>query len=497
MKPKPKPQQQLGEGERPEVDAGDEVFYQRMGSHCVGKVLCHGRHGFTIKGMAGPHVKVPWKDYLGHKARLSSRAAILDEGEDGALAQLANGKRKFLVGYQREETRKAFFLKAGPIKNKPGLMLQTTSDKAGHQVKRWKRSGEKPKSAAKRGYGTGDVDVGDTAHFDAGQGATESGRVMAVGSDGVTVATPHGHLQVRWDQMRKPPKGKKPSGGDKASDAPKDWRAEPGKKSAPMFSAKAHYNSTDDPNLSEEEIEAQLTDEQQQKITAARERLANLEQTVHKFKQEDGYTEARQALHNKIISSFLTPEKIAAARPAEGEQPTLTILGGRGGSGKSSFKGLVYDPAKSIVLDPDAIKEQLPEYQGWNAAQLHDESKDIFSAIKELAKREGLNIVLDATLSDPEKARKTMDEYRSAGYQVSAHFMHLSRKEAAKRALQRFFSKSGRLVPTSVILENSRNEESFDAIKDEAKEWSFWDNHGEAPPTLISHSKATGVAQQD
>jgi predicted ABC-type ATPase len=191
-----------------------------------------------------------------------------------------------------------------------------------------------------------------------------------------------------------------------------------------------------------------------------------------------------------IEDKFLSDEMIAAATPAEGEKPTFTILGGRGGSGKSWFNGKVFDPKKAIVLDADEIKHMLPEYEGWNAFQVHEESGDLFDAITEKALALGLNIVHDATMKTPARAVALVKGFKEAGYKVAAHYMHLPRAEAAKRAVKRFLGPTGRFVPPEVILGNTKNEAAFDQVKALADVWSFRDNQNrdDNGPTLIAES---------
>jgi predicted ABC-type ATPase len=167
------------------------------------------------------------------------------------------------------------------------------------------------------------------------------------------------------------------------------------------------------------------------------------------------------------------------------------------GSGKSAMTksaddgglGLI-DRDKFIVLDADAIKEMLPEYEGWNAWQVHEESGQLFDEITKYAKSLGLNICHDATMKTPEKAVALVDNFNSAGYATEAHYMHLPRQEAAKRAVGRFLGKTGRYVPVDVILGNTKNEGAFDQIKSKVGKWSFHDNNVEEgqKPILISRS---------
>ena len=70
----------------------------------------------------------------------------------------------------------------------------------------------------------------------------------------------------------------------------------------------------------------------------------------------------------------------------------------------------MYDPSKCIMLDADLIKEMMPEYEGWNAFQVHEESSDIVEAALEFARANGLNVVLDATMKT---AKTAIEKVRS------------------------------------------------------------------------------------
>jgi predicted kinase len=167
------------------------------------------------------------------------------------------------------------------------------------------------------------------------------------------------------------------------------------------------------------------------------------------------------------------------------------MLGGRGGSGKSWVKGQVYDPEKAIVLDADEIKGMLPEYEGFNAAQVHEESSDILESIMTGAMSLGLNVVLDATMKTEKSALRKVERFKGSGYRIEAHYMHLPRQDAAKRAVARFMGKTKRYVPVNVVLGNVGNEATFEAVKKHADAWSFRDNNvakGEEPK-LISEYK--------
>src|SRR5262249_18534158 len=111
------------------------------------------------------------------------------------------------------------------------------------------------------------------------------------------------------------------------------------------------------------------------------------------------YIAERAKLHEQIRDELFSAEKIQKAKPAPDEPKTMIMLGGRGGSGKSWITK--EGPAKGfngIVVDADYFKSKLPEYQGWNAGQLHEESDRLVSMAQDMAMELGLNIVHDATM---------------------------------------------------------------------------------------------------
>jgi predicted ABC-type ATPase len=212
------------------------------------------------------------------------------------------------------------------------------------------------------------------------------------------------------------------------------------------------------------------------------------------FMQENGsYTPERQAIHKKIIDSFINAESIKKYTPQNGEKPTLTILGGRGGSGKSWFtkpNGII-DTNKSLLLDSDKIKEALPGYEGWNAAHLHEESSHIAGLIDRRAAKLGMNVILDGTLKSTDSIMNRVATFQgSHDYDLVGRYMYTSPETAASRAFSRFAKDgkfNGRFVPPEVILSNTKNEQNFDMLSPKFKEWSLYDNNGTEPKLVSEH----------
>jgi predicted ABC-type ATPase len=212
------------------------------------------------------------------------------------------------------------------------------------------------------------------------------------------------------------------------------------------------------------------------------------------FKNPDGtYTAERQAIHEQILSKTFSPMAIAAATPPAGTAPEMTMLGGRGGSGKSwlTEHGPV-DGSKAVLLDADAMKAQLPGYAGWNAALYHEESADLIAMADQRALALRVSVIHDATMKSESGAAKRMADYQSAGYDVNGYYMYASPETATARALSRFSkggTYKGRFVPPSIILANTQNERNFDKMSKGMKKWAVYDNNKTGgKPRLVARS---------
>lgn len=212
------------------------------------------------------------------------------------------------------------------------------------------------------------------------------------------------------------------------------------------------------------------------------------------FLQEEGpdkgkFTPERAQLHDKILDELFSPEAILNALPEPGQKPVMTMLGGRGGSGKSWIsdpeKGGPVDPSKAILVDADKFKEKLG-MQGWDAAHYHEESDHLVSRAAERAQKAGVNVIHDATLKTPKSALERMAAYKNAGYDVDGYYMHLPPEMATRRAMDRYArgmekNGKGRFVPPEVIMGNKLNERTFDAMRNDFRHWGIWENKGSAP----------------
>lgn len=173
-------------------------------------------------------------------------------------------------------------------------------------------------------------------------------------------------------------------------------------------------------------------------------------------------TPERLALHRKIIETLVPP----GAKPPSGRPPVIHILGGGPASGKSTMlkKGGLEIETGHVEINPDTIKEMLPEYEqllnagSKDAARfVHDESSNIAHAAKELALSRGLDIVLDGTGDGrAEELQSKIEQARGLGYKVVGHYASNSIDNAMKGAQKRY-EEQGRWVPEHIIRNTHAN----------------------------------------
>lgn len=270
---------------------------------------------------------------------------------------------------------------------------------------------------------------------------------------------------------------------------------------APSNSARGLFDKYAQKGATVADVMAKLPPEAKAAMAAVDKRLAvsiptNASVMDGGHMREDGtYTPERQKVHAQIIASILTPEAIAKAMPAAGEKPVMTMLGGRGGSGKSWLSGEhgPVDASKSLLIDSDAIKAQLPGFEGWNAALYHEESSHILEQLGEMSRTNGLNVTYDATMKNGDQVAQRLAQHQAAGYDVHGYYMFVPPEEAAVRAAHRFYKggkANGRYVPPAVVLANQTNEESFDKVKGSMAKWAIYSNMTKDGPQLVSQKES-------
>jgi predicted ABC-type ATPase len=160
----------------------------------------------------------------------------------------------------------------------------------------------------------------------------------------------------------------------------------------------------------------------------------------------------RATVHDPIVKAAL--DGVAPPKPGEGKVAYFTM--GGPGSGKSASLRNV-DTTKFVKVDPDAIKEKIPEYKiatadrGASYSQaspmVHEESSDIAKRTFLTALSQGKHVLVDGTGVRADSLVSKMDVAKAAGYHVHLAFSHLDDVNEAQRRIDARADKTGRRVP--------------------------------------------------
>ncbi|PEW14835.1 MULTISPECIES: zeta toxin family protein [Bacillus cereus group] len=213
--------------------------------------------------------------------------------------------------------------------------------------------------------------------------------------------------------------------------------------------------------------------------------------TREKYVINGEYTIERKLLHNEIIESFLKGQL------QQEQEPEAILLGGGSAAGKSSIgelviKGYKLQKQNMIWIDPDKIKEKIPEYQDAMESEdiesmkqaaflVHDESSDITMKLLKICMKRKLNFMYDGTMKNEVKYIKLIQQLRQAGFSIKAIIVDVPIKVALERSNMRF-KVTGRLVPEHIIEESHmRVATTFSKIKDLIDCYTLYDNTGKEP----------------
>jgi len=183
--------------------------------------------------------------------------------------------------------------------------------------------------------------------------------------------------------------------------------------------------------------------------------------TTELIDNSDGrYIPERRELHRKIVNHLLAEARQKQKPREPGQKPKIYFMGGGSGSGKSRFRkdGKGDIPAEVAALDPDKVKEMIPEYRKWvsegnpeAAALVHEESKHIFELATAQAMQDELDFVYDTTGNGSySKMKRTIQQMQEKGYEVAASYISISTARALKVNEERY-QRTGRKVPSHQV----------------------------------------------
>lgn len=177
-------------------------------------------------------------------------------------------------------------------------------------------------------------------------------------------------------------------------------------------------------------------------------------------KKNNSYVPERNKIHEKILSEVDNPN----AFPDKGQKPKVIFIGGLTASGKTSAISKLIDRKegvpdykaypKFIYLNSDNFKQMLPEYNGYNAGYLHEESTDIFEEALKRYRNQKKQIIIDATLKNTKSANKKIKDFKNAGYETILYGTNIPGQESIKRATSRY-KRTKRFVPPELVGKNA------------------------------------------
>jgi len=169
-------------------------------------------------------------------------------------------------------------------------------------------------------------------------------------------------------------------------------------------------------------------------------------------------TPERLALHDKIRQKVFKDKTPV-------DHPTAYLIGGGPASGKSTMvqSGGFAFPENTVVIDPDAFKTELPEFQEGvknkdpNAAEVvHEETSLLSKQLAREAGEGGYNVLLDGTGDgNIVGLEKKVSSMRAGGQRVVGIYATAPVEGAIARSLARA-QRTGRYVPESVIRETHK-----------------------------------------
>ena len=273
----------------------------------------------------------------------------------------------------------------------------------------------------------------------------------------------------------------------------------------------------------------------QKTLLAYAEEAARQPTTTEMYRNKDGeYHPSRAVLHAAIIDKLLrqheTDEQGRDAglsgdkdylKPPKNGKPTVIFTGGGYASGKGGvvkrLKAKGEWPDDAMLLDPDLIKAELPEFQlaAMNDPEanlrVYSEAWDIAQEAMKEAQDRGLNTVVDGiTDTGADEVAQRVKSFTDKGY-VNPRIIYVSRPTdtaiaaSQKRAKKAKTPSDRRMIPEVIMRAVHRDvSATIPGVMANAKkmgaEVSVWDNNqgkdeatGEnLPPKLVAHAAPDG-----
>ncbi|MDP9930625.1 zeta toxin family protein [Variovorax paradoxus] len=169
--------------------------------------------------------------------------------------------------------------------------------------------------------------------------------------------------------------------------------------------------------------------------------------------------------NERIFREEILPEKIknigSNLHPVE--HPTMVIIGGQPGAGKSRTMGGVEreltHQGGALKISPDDFREYHPAFEKLNIANdrtsssfTHEDAGIWAEKLEKYGREHKLNVILEGTLRTPENAAARLQEYKAAGYTTDVRVVATNERTSWQSVHSRYESDKkkddyGRWVP--------------------------------------------------
>lgn len=219
--------------------------------------------------------------------------------------------------------------------------------------------------------------------------------------------------------------------------------------------------------------------------------MGKYQTTKDKFFSNGEYSEDRKKLHDEIVKMFISDRGV---NPEVNNSEAILMCGGSG-TGKSRVIEKIIGSNGYVLVDPDKIKELLPEYakakgEGKPEAAdiVHEESSDIALLLLKSSIKDELPLIYDGTMKNIDKYNGTLRDLKSKGYTIQIVAVDASVEVAYDRAKKRYME-SGRVVEREVV-ENSNHlvARAFQALRDKVDMYIVLENSSNnSDPEIIAY----------
>jgi len=175
------------------------------------------------------------------------------------------------------------------------------------------------------------------------------------------------------------------------------------------------------------------------------------------------------------LRASLTDRLYGEGAGAKNRQAVIVL--GPPAAGKSTIADPLAAQYRALIVDSDAAKAQLPEFQGGlGAMAVHQESDQIAAGVLARAVRSGDNLVLPLVGKTLDNIRERIHLLKQAGYDVHLVLAEIPSEKAVNRAIKRF-REEGRFVdPEYVRSVGDAPIRTYEALKSEADSYARYSN---------------------